>query len=562
MPDQPAGGHDDTPLRPISGASYTLRFTFHRARNLPVADYAARSADPYVLARVHTGLPTRHAQDPPLRFRTATVRRSVDPQWDTSWVVAGVPAAGCRLEARLMDEDPDDHDDRLGKVVLETGALSPDWPGINRQAYPVRKRGASWRAYGLRSCMTLIGRDMDAELELSVEMVGETKDNLGKSWTDNCFWWRHYSPLIGRLAGTKALGANGVEQFDFQANEIQLKGPVPNELYHRFVDFKKFVHGMFEATGVRGRLLHKALHHQHERIYIFDKKTERGELEGPGREMTLKFLDMCHFDEGGRIFTYVVTLDGLFRFTETGKEFGIDLLSKHTMHSDVNIYIAWSGEFLIRRLKHPHESSTAADQETHGPSRLAGGPPDSAPPQDPAAYELIIDNDSGTYRPLAKYIPVFHDYLKRQFPDLHIRVMDCTSDELSRIKDEQRALKRREGDTRVFGQQSRSDAARSSRASLSSGDMSDLDDTEAAMGADAEDRRTKREKAVGALEDPKAEVRGVLGKGPHGDRGEADGHAEKGESVQAASGPRTDEERQNGLQQADEGGETQNGPAR
>ena len=53
--------------------------------------------------------------------------------------------------------------------------------------------------------------------------------------------------------------------------------------------------------------------------------------------MTLQFLKMVHYDQGGRIFTYVITLDGLFRFTETGKEFGIDLLSKHTMHSDVNV---------------------------------------------------------------------------------------------------------------------------------------------------------------------------------------------------------------------------------
>jgi hypothetical protein len=53
--------------------------------------------------------------------------------------------------------------------------------------------------------------------------------------------------------------------------------------------------------------------------------------------MTLRFLRMAHFDQGGRMFTYVLTLNGLLRFTETGEEFGIDLLSKHTMHSDVNV---------------------------------------------------------------------------------------------------------------------------------------------------------------------------------------------------------------------------------
>lgn len=53
------------------------------------------------------------------------------------------------------------------------------------------------------------------------------------------------------------------------------------------------------------------------------------------------------------------------RFTETGKEFGIDLLSKHTMHSDLNVYVAFSGEFFIRRLSKPDKSATARDQETH-----------------------------------------------------------------------------------------------------------------------------------------------------------------------------------------------------
>jgi len=53
--------------------------------------------------------------------------------------------------------------------------------------------------------------------------------------------------------------------------------------------------------------------------------------------MTKKVLDF--YDQGGRIFTYVLTLDTKWRFTETGMEFGIDMLSKHTMHSDVSQYI-------------------------------------------------------------------------------------------------------------------------------------------------------------------------------------------------------------------------------
>lgn len=94
---------------------------------------------------------------------------------------------------------------------------------------------------------------------------------------------------------------------------------------------------MFKRKGISGWALHKALHHQHERIYNFAPTSKHGRFDGPCEEMTSQFLDMVHYDLGGRRFTYVITLDGLFRFTETGKEFGIDLLSKHTMHSNVHV---------------------------------------------------------------------------------------------------------------------------------------------------------------------------------------------------------------------------------
>ncbi len=122
----------------------------------------------------------------------------------------------------------------------------------------------------------------------------------------------------------------------FQANQFQLQGPVPPSLYHRFVEFKPFVKGMFSKEGLRGTILNKTLH-QHNKIYSYNPGIEHGTVEPRSEEASKQFLEMVHYDEGGRIFTYVITLDGLMRFTETGKEFGIDLLSKHTMHSDVNI---------------------------------------------------------------------------------------------------------------------------------------------------------------------------------------------------------------------------------
>jgi len=247
---------------------------------------------------------------------------------------------------------------------------------------------------------------------------------------------------------------------------------------------------MFTTSGIRGFFLSKALHHQHSRVYNFSRTTEYGLLGyEPSQETSQRFLDLVHYDEGGRIFTYVITLDGVFRFTETGKEFGIDLLSKHTMHSDVSIYIAFSGEFFIRRLRHRHrpapeeaevgngkgdqeayEKGKEPDNETHPPKDIPGGPPRHDPPKDPAYYELIIDNDSGTYRPNAKLLPVLKEFLEHNFPGLHILTLDCMKDaeRMDRMKNDQRQMKKEEGDNLIFRQASTS-------SSISSSDVSDLE---------------------------------------------------------------------------------------
>ncbi|WVQ97871.1 hypothetical protein IAU59_004987 [Kwoniella sp. CBS 9459] len=518
---EPKGGYDSTPVKPSKGPTYTVRITFHRATNLPVADFGSGSADPFVLAQVTTSHPPRHSQDPYLRWRSKTIRKSLEPVWDSTWDIAGVPADGLNLSARIYDEDPSDHDDRLGKVEIHTGSIDENWKGIQEETFKVKKTGADLRAYGARWLCTMVNKNkkLHAQLTLSIEVLGKTPkdEDLGKAYTVSSYWWIHYSPMIGRIAGVKSKDHKGVEQYNFQANEIQLRGPVPNELYHRYVEFKTFVGGMFESTGLRGKILNKALHHQHERIYNFDRQTQYGDFkDGPSKDMTLKFLEMCHFDQGGRIFTYVITTDGLMRFTETGKEFGIDLLSKHTMHSDVHIYIAWSGEFLIRRLAHKDESPSDPDQRTHPADDIPGGPPHSAPPKDPALYELVIDNDSGTYRPDKKLFPILKGFLEKNFVELKVVVMACDDEKLSKIKDDQKKVKGEEGDHMVYGQQSSSSLDLASNGgdggSISSSDEEELEERARQAGNEESDGvQGTLEKGFNAVENPKTAFGVVAG---------------------------------------------------
>jgi len=508
---QPAGGYDATPL-PNLEPGWTLKITFHRADNLPMADLNTMSSDPYILAQITSSVPPRHKEDPFLRLRTPTVRKNTNPEWNTEWIVANIPSDGCKIKARVYDEDPADHDDRLGNVHIHINNLSENWSGIKNQQYSIKKRSGSKRAYFIRAVATCFNKakHMNGNLYVSVELLGRTKDESGgRMYTVGpCWWTRHYSPMLGRLTNMKDPNddsdSNGqstkpgkekeksnAQQYNFQANQVQLQGPVPAELYHRYVEFKPFVKGMFTSKGLRGFVLSKALHHQHARVYNFDRDTVWGQFpQGPCKEMTSQFLDLVHHDQGGRIFTYVLTLDSLFRFTETGKEFGVDMLSKHTMHSDVSIYIAFSGEFFIRRLKHANrppppepieETSQAHPQvstdshgdpqqnESHPPDLFEDGPPDEDPPKDPSHYELVIDNDSGTYRPNAKMLPLLKKYLATALPGLHIQVLDCQADSerMEKMKKEQRERKKAEGNNMVYTQR-RSD-------SISSSDEEDLD---------------------------------------------------------------------------------------
>ena len=209
---QPAGGFDDTTI-PRAPPGFNVKITFHRASKLPMADINSMSSDPYVLATLNTSLSTRHKQDPPMIFRTPTIRRTCDPEWNSEWIVANVPANGFALKARIYDEDPADHDDRLGNVHVHVDSLSENFGGIREQSYKIRKRMGSKRAYLIRGCAAMFNRGlhMSGELVVSVEVLGKTDtDNGGRVYTVGpCNWSQHFSPMIGRLAGTREPGKDG-----------------------------------------------------------------------------------------------------------------------------------------------------------------------------------------------------------------------------------------------------------------------------------------------------------------------------------------------------------------
>ncbi|KAI1160236.1 hypothetical protein F5B18DRAFT_663954 [Nemania serpens] len=519
----PPGGYDATPI-PGAPPGYTVKFTFHRAENLPTADISTGAADPFLTATLSTSLPKRHKEDPDLCYRTRTIRRCLEPKWEEDWIVANVPSSGFRLKCRLYDEDWPDHDDRLGNVTIYVHAINETWEGFAPpgKVFEVKKRMGSKRAYALKAAASAFHRtvSMTPRLYISAVVLGKSDPPHGQMYTVGpTYYFKHFSPMIGRMTGIKVNkdeaadaaerhGKNGepkAQKYDFQANEIQLAGPVPPKLYHRYVEFRPIIGLLFQSSGLRGHVLNKALHHQHHRIYNFDSSTEWGTFKACSEEASQKFLKMVHYDEGARLFTYILTLDGLMRFTETGKDFGIDLLSKHTMHSDAQIYIACSGEFLIKKIKKHNTSQGVDSQQTHTTDHeVESGPSKEAPPAKPQDYRLFIDNDSGTYRPDSSVLPDLKKLLERNFPGIEVVARACDDPEHQKMKEDQRNKRKKEARIRMVRNRSPTSS------SFSSSDISDLNDMEEAGEGG---RKSKKERAWELLEEPRR-LKETLGKSP------------------------------------------------
>jgi hypothetical protein len=203
---QPPGGFDSTPF-PRAPPGYTLRFTFHRGVNLPCADFGSFSSDPYIHATLTVDVPQRHKQDPLPTFRTPTVRKNRDPVWESTWVVANVPESGFRLKCRVYDEDAADHDDKLGNAYIQADSMRTPWPGFREQPFRLKKHTGSKRVYLFGNLAALASRrlDTDSHIVISVECLGKTPGTNGAQvfTLGPNYWFKHFSPLIGRLIGTK-----------------------------------------------------------------------------------------------------------------------------------------------------------------------------------------------------------------------------------------------------------------------------------------------------------------------------------------------------------------------
>ncbi|EIN12786.1 hypothetical protein PUNSTDRAFT_42281 [Punctularia strigosozonata HHB-11173 SS5] len=533
-------------------ALYTLQITFHSALNLPIGDIHTLSIDPFIEASLDVPTFPRERDDPPLTFRTPSLHSTRDPTWDAVWVVSGIPSEGFLLKMNVKDEDPSTIDDRAGQAVADfrKAGVVRDGFEVKMGTYDIRKRSSSPQMYvqtALLSILPCVKMSLHGRVIVSIRCLGKAPNqNTRRAYTlGPNKWTQHFSPLVGYITASRhappstdpdvqsALQTTTgtgrkLSASTFIANRLQLTGPVPDELRHRYVGYRPFIDWMFQRSGIRGRILNRGLRKQYRTIYSYDSNTKYGVVERSeheedrfSKEFALQFLKMVSFGTGGRLFTYVITLDGEWRFTETGEEFAVQMLSKHGMHADLAKEVAFSGEFFVRPVvneaevgkgggfksgskvadgsitkeveekkrkeeedkekqaqDHDDKKESKAKQLTKkvkGPEReveemeakeeqkkeeqkeeekdeadprirkLAGEDPEEIL-QDPAVYELVIDNDSGTYRPRLELLPVLREWLgspERLGALGRITCVDGFDEDLQKAKEARTALRKK-----------------------------------------------------------------------------------------------------------------------
>ncbi|ODQ53626.1 hypothetical protein SAICODRAFT_6883 [Saitoella complicata NRRL Y-17804] len=455
------------------GNQFDVKIGFVSACNLPVGDFFHGDSDPYIIARIQNN------DDDSLIYRTDTVHNTTEPTWDNDWWhVAGV-RSGARLELKLEDEDPDKHtDDKLGEgeyMLDDLGALVDG--GEKEIEVHIHKRKSNPRILlgtALLGMMHPKRAQAHAMVKLRITITKSEKSPGRLLLLGPRKYSIHRSPLVGRMAGT----TDTDDAPAFLAFRLQLLD-VPQDLQFEYTMKRPEIVSMF-ADNIKGRLIRRAVKSQHDTIYGYDRKTIYGRIEREQMAAVLLEMTDCVEDREDRtkdkLFTYAITLDGVLHFTETGSQYLIDHLSKHSMHANAAPVVVCSGEFFIRRrgsedgeddnsmtngrddsevdvipeveeavMENADKVQRSQEAKKHGEEgnidwskheRKDHHQSSLKPKINLSKYILVIDNDSGTYMPSADRLPDFQKFLEHNLPGLEVRALSRDDEKLKKWKEE------------------------------------------------------------------------------------------------------------------------------
>lgn len=395
-----------------------VMFHFINASGLPRMDLMiGGTADPYFVAKI----------DNKITFVSTVQPNTLEPKWDEIWMVKNVPENAI-LTVDFLDKDEGSlNDDFIGSFSAPISTGSKEYTIYST----IRKvvRGTFW---------------MNVITKPSGPLTPRTPRYL---FDGPIRYSRHFSPTVGKLTNLN-------NERLYSTWKIHIRG-VPiyfRDEYQHWNTKYKAAQTIF-GSGPTSAALRSTIQAAHRMLYARSTRNGFGTLEsheqvmdllrGGGRGSGIGIVSSNSNGSGTNIssptsitkpsvsslfssraslqpqsqlqqphrikpavYTYIIASgDDTLRFSETGAAFFVDFASKHALHANCAETVRYSGEF------HP---------------RPAGGWANFREdlPDDAVDWELVIDNNSGTYSPDAMLLPDLKALLEYNFPGFKVFALD------------------------------------------------------------------------------------------------------------------------------------------
>ncbi|KAL1947107.1 hypothetical protein VTO73DRAFT_14068 [Trametes versicolor] len=382
-----------------------LTIQFIGASNLPKMDVVG-TADPYFIAKL----------DERLSFVSTVKPNTLSPVWNELWKIKNVPNTAT-LVVEVLDKDngtiTDDHIGKFSTPVTD-GAKEFTIESLSLR----RNRGNFW---------------LKIESTPSTDEKAERRQYI---FDGPIRYSRHFSPTIGRLTNlndarlysTWKMYIKGVRMFfgdtvqpwnrNYKAAQTIFQGPTSIALRstiqagHRMLYARSTTNGFGIINGPDD--VFRLLFHSNPGVTEGLPNTSAGTCPPPSPTPYAQRVKPA-------VYTYIIAVeDDSFRFSETGAAFFVDFASKHALHANCAQAVRYSGEF------HPRPEG--------GWENFADDTPDDA-----VRWELVIDNNSGTYSPDPMMLPDLKELLQYNFPGFTVHALDRQDPRLAQSREACRA---------------------------------------------------------------------------------------------------------------------------
>ncbi|TFK25270.1 hypothetical protein FA15DRAFT_363960 [Coprinopsis marcescibilis] len=382
-----------------------LKIQFIGASDLPKMDVVG-TADPYFVAKL----------DDKITFVSNVIPNTLSPVWNEGWRVRNVPSSAV-LHVEVKDKDE--------------GSTTDDSVGTFKA--PVHPDGA--REFAIEGSVLGIGRKRQrGTFWLKIESSPATmrqRFEFQYLFDGPIRFTRNFSPALGLFTrsstvktvedpGDSGPGANPAAAAAAAVQDPRLYSTWKFHI-KRVPLFFRDVHQPWNAKYAAAQKIfgntptsmavRSTIQAAHSMLYArlanngsgtFDTRNGVGDQPGLADEpISLKQLLHAGGAQNERIkpavYTYIISsADDTLRFSETGAAFFVDFASKHALHSNCATQVRYSGEF------HP--------RPVGGWGRFKEERSDEE-----VEWELVVDNNSGTYAPDKMMLPTVKECLEFNF---------------------------------------------------------------------------------------------------------------------------------------------------